>query len=69
VGAAQAASWQSSIDAVGRGAVSNALITDTPLVTDPAATIEGVPVDVTTAEGVAVTPPPLSDGLPTPTTR
>lgn len=69
VGAAQAASWQSSIDAVGRGAVSNALITDTPLVTAPDATIEGVPVDVTAADGIAATPPPLSDGLPTPTTR
>lgn len=69
VGTSQAASWQSSIDAVGRGAVANALITDTPLVTDPAATIEGVPVDVTTAEGSIVTPPPLTAGLPTPTTR
>ena len=69
VGASQAAGWQSSIDAVGRGAVANALITQTPLVTDPAATIEGVPVEVTDEAGQSVTPPALSDGLPTPTTR
>ncbi len=69
VGASQAASWQSSIDAVGRGAVANALITDTPLVTDPAATIEGAPVEVTDAGGQSVIPPALTDGLPTPTTR
>ncbi|GAA1695296.1 hypothetical protein GCM10009808_10640 [Microbacterium sediminicola] len=69
VGTSQAASWQSSIDAVGRGAVANALITDTPLVTDPAATIEGVPVEITSEDGAATTPPPLTDGLPTPTTR
>lgn len=69
VGTSQAASWQSSIDAVGRGAVANSLITDTPLVTDPAATIEGVPVDITPVEGESVIPPALTDGLPTPTTR
>ena len=69
VGASQAAGWQSSIDAVGRGAVANALITQTPLVTDPAATIEGVPVEVTDETGQSVIPPALTDGLPTPTTR
>lgn len=75
VGASQAASWHSTIDAVGRGAVANALITQTPLVTDPAATIEGVPVDVTTQQQAApdappaITTPPIADGLPTPTTR
>jgi hypothetical protein len=69
VGASQAAGWQSSIDAVGRGAVANALITQTPLVTDPAATIEGTPVEVTDETGQSVIPPALTDGLPTPTTR
>ena len=69
VGASQAAGWQSSIDAVGRGAVANALITQTPLVTDPAATIEGTPVGVTDETGQSVIPPALTDGLPTPTTR
>ena len=69
VGASQAAGWQSSIDAVGRGAVANALITQTPLVTAPAATIEGTPVEVTDETGQSVIPPALTDGLPTPTTR
>jgi hypothetical protein len=51
--------------------VPNALITDTPLVTVPDATIDGVPVEVaqTTDGGVGNTPPPLTDGLPTPSTH
>ncbi|WP_243075232.1 hypothetical protein [Microbacterium sp. SS28] len=77
LGASQAALGASSVDAIGRGAVPNALITDTPLVTDPDATIQGVPleaipVDETPADGttpVVNTPPPLTDGLPTPTTH
>ncbi len=62
---------RSSVDAIGRGAVPNALITDTPLVTDPDATIEGVPVEtvVIGADGVADTPAPITDGLPTPSTH
>lgn len=61
----------SSVDAIGRGVVANSLITDTPLVTDPDATIEGVPVKTTVvgADGVANTPPPITDGLPTPSTH
>ena len=62
----------SSVDAIGRGAVPNALITDTPLVTDPDATIQGAPVettDVPVVDGVANTPPPITDGLPTPSTH
>ena len=51
----------------------NALITDTPLVTDPDATIEGAPVETTDVVvgdgGVANTPPPITDGLPTPSTH
>ncbi len=35
----------SSVDAIGRGVVANALITDTPLVTAPDATIQGAPVE------------------------
>jgi hypothetical protein len=58
----------SSVDAIGRGAVQNALITDTPLVTAPDATIQGAPMaDETGSTGA--TPPPLADGLPTPATR
>ena len=71
LGPSEVAMGSSSVDAIGRGAVANALITDTPLVTVPDATIDGVPVDVgeTPAGGVGSTPPPLTDGLPTPSTR
>jgi hypothetical protein len=72
LGAGQAALGASSVDAIGRAAVPNALITDTPLVTAPKATIEGAPVetDVAVADGgVANTPPPIADGLPTPSTH
>ncbi len=72
LGAGQAALGASSVDAIGRAAVPNALITETPLVTAPKATIEGAPVetDVAVADGgVANTPPPIADGLPTPSTH
>ncbi|KRA23062.1 hypothetical protein ASD65_00505 [Microbacterium sp. Root61] len=71
LGTGQAALGASSIDAIGRGSVPNALITDTPLVTAPGATIEGAPVVAEDAPpGEAVnTPPPLTDGLPTPSTH
>ncbi|WP_345802310.1 hypothetical protein AAIB33_04230 [Microbacterium sp. AZCO] len=77
LGTGQVALGASSVDALGRGAVGNALITDTPLVTDPDATIQGAPPaeapDATTpVDGVAPvsnTPPPITDGLPTPSTH
>ncbi|MCP2637134.1 hypothetical protein K0817_011250 [Microbacterium sp. HD4P20] len=72
LGASEVAMGSSSIDAIGRGAVPNALIADTPLVTVPDATIDGVPVEVadaSTDSGVSNTPPPLTDGLPTPSTH
>lgn len=70
IGAQQASSGASSVDALGRGAVANALVTNTPLVTAPTATIQGKPVaPVTDASGAAVIPPALTEGLPTPTTR
>ncbi|WP_127475471.1 hypothetical protein [Microbacterium sulfonylureivorans] len=75
LGAGEVSYGSSSVDAIGRGAVPNALIADTPLVTAPDATIDGksveAPVTDTDAEngGVANTPPPLTDGLPTPSTH
>ena len=72
LGAGDFSYGSSSVDAIGRGAVPNALITDTPLVTDPDATIQGAPVettDVPVVDGVANTPPPITDGLPTPSTH
>ncbi|TDN93192.1 hypothetical protein [Microbacterium sp. BK668] len=79
LGSSQVALGASSVDALNRAAVGNALITDTPLVTDPDATIQGVPLpdpgalaDGTPVDGttpVSNTPPPLTDGLPTPSTH
>lgn len=72
LGSGQAAVGASSVDAIGRATVPNALITDTPLVTDPAATIQGAPLDTAVAaDGTPVsnTPPPITDGLPTPSTH
>ena len=62
VGASKKASGRSSINPLGRGAVANRLIADTPLVTDPHATIDGTGRAVTTKN---VTPVPVTDGLPT----
>jgi hypothetical protein len=72
LGAGQTALGASSVDAIGRASVPNALITDTPLITAPDATIEGAPVEaevVVTDGGVVNTPPPLTDGLPIPSTH
>ncbi|GAA2016116.1 hypothetical protein [Microbacterium ulmi] len=66
----------SSVDALGRASVPNALITDTPLVTAPEATIQGMPEPEPPVEQaadgaapVSNTPPPLTEGLPTPSTH
>ncbi|MFE7844645.1 hypothetical protein ACFUTX_05535 [Microbacterium sp. NPDC057407] len=72
LGAREVSLGSSSVDAMGRGAVPNALISDTPLVTAPDATIEGkpaAPVEPVEDGGVANTPPPITDGLPTPSTH
>ncbi len=80
VGSDKPADTTSSVDAKGRGSVGNALIAGVPLVTDPrAVTTETggaapetspatAPDTVAPAAGSA-TPPPISDGLPTPATR
>lgn len=72
LGAGEVSLGSSSVDAIGRGTVPNALITETPLVTAPDATIEGKPaepVEPVVDGGVANTPPPITDGLPTPSTH
>lgn len=75
VGAGAPAADGSTVDAINRGAVQNALISDRPLVTDPGATIQGVPMTATEGSADAgastgsATPPPITDGLPTPATR
>jgi hypothetical protein len=68
LGPGQAAAGGSSVDPLGRGAVANSLISSTPLVTQPDATIEGVPTPKS-ATTDATTPVPLTDGLPTPSTH
>ncbi|WP_243843640.1 hypothetical protein [Microbacterium endophyticum] len=74
LGMQQASVSSSSVDALSRGSVPNALITDTPLVTSPDATITGSTVAPATEEGASdatdsATPPALTDGLPTPQTH
>lgn len=72
LGAGTPAGWSSSIDAIGRGSVPNALVADAPLVTAPDATIQGISVAPAPAAADAVAaaePPALSDGLPAPVTR
>ncbi|MET0297549.1 MAG: hypothetical protein ABW024_09120 [Microbacterium sp.] len=71
-GTGQAATWISSVDAYNRGSVANSLISSTPLVTEPDATIVAPPPEETPADltgGVSNTPPPITDGLPTPNTH
>jgi hypothetical protein len=67
LGAGIAAEGGASIDALGRGAVANNLIAETPLVTEPDATIQGAPVMA--GDPVSDTPPPRADTLPTPATH
>ncbi|MFT4306406.1 MAG: hypothetical protein QM604_05910 [Microbacterium sp.] len=73
LGTSQAAADASSVDALDRGLVANSLVTDTPLVTDPDATIAGVQstsTDTTTDTTTeTTTPPALTEGLPTPDTH
>lgn len=79
IGSDKPADAVSSVDAMGRGSVRNALIADKPLVTNPqagtsgaAAPAAGTPADATATAPPATgsaTPPAISDGLPTPATR
>ena len=72
LGAGEASQGGSRIEAIGRCAVPNALIAETPLVTAPDATIGGkkAPAAVPVEDGGVVnTPPPITDGLPTPSTH
>lgn len=73
IGAGKAATATSAVNPLGKNAVANALVGDTPLVTDPDATIKTPPVtaedEATTTDSASTLPPPITDGLPTPTTR
>lgn len=67
-GGGTGAADRSSVQALSRAAVGNALVSGVPLVTDPQASIAGG----TTVDDELLnipTPPPITDGLPTPTTH
>jgi cell division protein FtsL len=73
VGSGDAAGSVSTVDAAKRGAVGNALLERRPLTTDPGSTLEGKKQPATPAPPAekpeAELPPPLTEGLPSPTTR
>lgn len=69
IGAGEAASGSSAVNALNKAAVGNALIAGVPLVTDPSASLDGAAtVDESLLTNTA-TPPPISEGLPTPDTH
>jgi len=68
IGTGDAAAPTSTVDAVGRSAVANALVAETPLITAPDATIQGAPVEAQLLPDGTL-PQPLTEGLPTPSTR
>lgn len=69
IGAGSAASAATSVSALRDAAVGNALVSGVPLVTDASSSLEsGASVDETLLRNTP-TPPPISDGLPTPDTH
>lgn len=77
LGTGEVSFGDSTVDALGRASVPNDLIAVTPLITSPGSSIDvpaPAPADspVAQAPGTPVepaTPPPLTDGLPTPSTH
>ncbi|GAB3604410.1 hypothetical protein [Microbacterium aureliae] len=69
LGSSGAAEAAASVNALGRGSVPNALIAQTPLVTDPGASVGGPAGAGTAVDPTLDTPVPLTDGLPTPSTH
>lgn len=69
IGTGKSASSASSVQALKKAAVSNALVGGLPLVTDPDSSLSGgVAADVTVVID-PVAPPAIADGLPTPNTH
>lgn len=69
LGPQKGASDASSIEALSRAAVSNALVSGVPLVTDPEASLDtGTSIDKELLANTP-TPPSITDGLPTPATH
>lgn len=77
LGTGQASDGGSSVDALGRASVPNDLVATTPLVTAPQSSLDvpaPAPTDPAAPSGGDVvpetpTPPPLTDGLPSPATH
>jgi len=67
-GSGKGAADRSSVHALSRAAVGNQLVSGVPLVTDPQASLDsGTTVDDALLN--IPTPPPITDGLPTPATH
>lgn len=73
LGSAESAQWLSSVDPNSSVSVRNALVADTPLVTDPRSTITGTIQETTPeqspAEPALNLPPAITEGLPGPQTH
>ena len=74
IGTGEAAGGASDVDASGASQVGNALVRNTPLVTDPSSTLEGhveepEPEGATPPPAEQELPPPLTEGIPSPNTR
>lgn len=82
LGTGAAAGGASTVNVTGKSSVGNELVTDTPLITDPDATIHGKPkkkpdekpvTDESAADEQEASaedlPPAITDGLPTPATH
>lgn len=65
LGANGAAGWTSTVDPTGSGAVHNALLAEDKPIGGPAASEDEEKTEATDPE----LPPPITDGLPSPTTR
>ncbi|MFT4229095.1 MAG: hypothetical protein QM602_02270 [Microbacterium sp.] len=68
LGSKKAATSTSSVNALGKGAVGNALVAETPLVTTPDRTMQRG-AETAETDDASTLPPPITDGLPTPATR
>lgn len=76
LGTAESAKWLSSIDPNSSVSVSNAIVAETPLITDPASTITGTiqkettdPTTLPVTEPALNLPPAITEGLPSPKTH
>ncbi|MGI6878441.1 hypothetical protein [Microbacterium sp. gxy059] len=68
-GAGEAAGSTSTVDVSGGSAAPNALIADTPLITDPDATVDEGSDPASDLPGDMPVPPAIGDGLPSPSTH